>query len=103
MHLFPALHPLLLPCSRIVVPPRNRQATLLQLLLDDLPPADFGLPVDGGDLALVKTDVGELPEFAHAAQELCELGLLRRHGGQGLEVLDGLRGRQLRVGDEIAS
>lgn len=51
----------------------NRQVTLPQLLLDDLPSADGDLAVDGADPLAVHLDVGERGELGPGLEDLGQL------------------------------
>lgn len=77
------------------------QAPLLQLLHDELPPADGLLAVDRGDAAGGHRDVGEL-ELAALLDDLVDL--LGRLGADedAQQLADGLGPRELGVVDSVA-
>lgn len=80
----------------------DRQIALLQLLLDDLPPAELDLAVDGANLLAVQPDVGQLREAAAALllENLGQLLGLRLLVCHGQDVADGAGGAEAGVGDQ---
>lgn len=100
--LFHAPESLALLVPRQVLEPRSRQPSLLQFLLDDLPPTNFCLLLDGFDLGALRPDVGQI------IKQVLELNLLRQLrwlgllGGEGQEMLDSCAGTEARVGNVVS-
>ncbi|KAI9151564.1 hypothetical protein HJFPF1_08771 [Paramyrothecium foliicola] len=95
-------HPGHLPVLAQTGRARRGEVTLLELLLDDLPPAEGHLLVDGRDAAAVQAHVGQLLQVAAQLERLDELGGGGLLGSEGEQVLDSRGGAQLGVGDEVA-
>lgn len=88
--------------ARKVASPSDRQVSLLELFLDDLPAADSLLTVDRGDTAAVDLEVRR-EAVSFGPKCVVQLLGLRSNRGEGSDIADGLSGGESGVGDEGAS
>lgn len=97
-----ALDPIPLHRPLEVLVASDRQVSLLELLLDDLPPAQRNLLIDRGDAARRNVDVGKLEQAALLDDCLGHLCRLWRLVNGLDELSDGVDLRQLGVVDVVA-